>query len=116
MVVGDVVHVGDHLERLIFLQLMERACSLRLDIGVEIYSVGVLQLKGAGWYSGDIQGILGAPNLRIDGCSNGGVVEEVSETFLRSSLLLPWHLDLSFLHARVIGIDVLPGVIDIAKR
>ena len=41
---------------------------------------------------------------------------EVSETFLGSSLLLPWHLDLSFLSARVIGIDVLPGVIGIEKR
>ena len=36
VVVGGAVHVGDHLERLIFHQLMERACSLRLDIRVEI--------------------------------------------------------------------------------
>ena len=84
--VGGAERVGGRLERLIFLQLMGRACSLRLGIVVEICSVGALQLKGVGWHSGDNQGILGAPSLRIDGCSDGGVVEEVYETFLGSSL------------------------------
>ena len=83
---------------------------------MEICSVGVLQLRDAGWHSGGTQGIAEAPNLRIVGCSIGGVVlpwlkvEEVSGTFPGSYLLLPWLLDLFFLHARVVGIDVLLGV------
>ena len=48
VVVGGVVHVGGRLERLVFLQLMARACSLQLDIGVGNRSVVVLQLRGAG--------------------------------------------------------------------
>ena len=37
-------------------------------------------------------------------------VEEVSGTFPGSYLLQPWPLGLSFLNARVVGIDDFPGV------
>ena len=115
MVVGGGVHVGDHLERLVFLPLMGRACSLRLDIGVKARSVVVLPLRGAGWYSGGNRGIVETPRPRIVGNSNGVMeppwlrVEEEHGTFPGSCSHLPWLLDLYLLYTRIAGIDDLPG-------
>ena len=115
MVVGGVVHVGGRLERLVFPQLMGRACSLRLGIGVGNRSVVVLQLRSAGWYSGGNRGIVETPRPRIVGKSIGVSgrpwlrVEEVHGTFPGSCSQLLWLLDLFLLYARIAGIDVLPG-------
>ena len=115
MVVGGAVHVGGRLERLVFPQLMGRACSLRLGIGVKTRSVVVLQLRGVGWYSGGNRGIVETPRPRIVGKSNGVMeqpwlrVEEEHGTFPGSCSQLPWLLDLYLLYTRIAGIDVLPG-------
>ena len=58
----------------VFPQLMGRACSLQLDIGVGTCGVGVLQLRDAGWHSGGNPDIAESPRLRIVGYSIGGVV------------------------------------------
>ena len=95
---------------IVFPQLVERACSLQLDIVAVQRCVGVLQLPDAGWHSDGTQGIPEPPSLRIVGYSIDGVVlpwkwvEEVPETFLGSSLMLPWLIGLFSLHVRVGGI------------
>ena len=100
---------------IVFPQLVERACSLQLDIVAVQRCVGVLQLPDAGWHSDGTQGIPEPPSLRIAGYSIDGVVltwmrvEEVSGNFLGRFLLLPWLFVFSFLHALVDATDVIPG-------
>ena len=109
-VVVDVERIDVGSGMIIFPQLVGRACSLQLDIGAGQRSVGVLHLPDVGWHSDGTQGIPGPPSLRIVGYSHGGVVltwgwvEEVPDTFLGSSLKLPWLLGLFSLRVHVGGI------------